>query len=176
MKALVRCIQWLSKHKKSLLCLSVLLVFSIWYPSYIAGTININMDILDDVEASHIEDNWERLLPLGFSVFSFDETSNYSFCLYAGQSGIEHHFDVDIVGIYIRSENPTNVHSPSVKALYRRVGLLNAMRRLGSFGECTSWVTIETTKCVIYMADYDNSDGKENKFTATLQTILGAIE
>ena len=176
MKALVRCIQWLSKHKKALLCLSVLLIYFFWYPSYIAGTININMDILDDIEASHIEDNWERLLPLGFSVFNYDETSNYSFCLYAGQTGTEHHFDVDIVGIYIRSEHPTNVFIPSVKALYRRVSILNAIRGLGSFGECTSWITIETKNCVIYMADYDNSDGKANKFTATLQTILDAIE
>lgn len=134
----------------------------------------MDVDLIKDIETSHIESKWEQLLTLGFDVAYYVEPADYSVMLTCQQAA--QLFDVDLVQIFIRTEESANTPTPSFSATYRRVGLLDAMRDLGSLGECTSRVTIEATNCLIHMVDYDDSDGKERRFSTTLQTILSIIE
>lgn len=174
MKVLDGNIPWWSKVRKTLLCLVVLTCIIVFYRSYISGTIAMDVDLIKAIETSRIENKWEQLLNLGFDVAYYNDPANYSVMLTCQQA--EQLFDVDLVQIFILTEHYTITPTPSINATYHRVGLLNAMWGLGSFGECTSRITIEAPNCIIYMVDYDDSDGKEGRFRTTLQTILNAIE
>lgn len=174
MKVLSGSIPWyIKKLGKAILFLGMLIGLYFWYRSFVSGTIVMDAELLKDIESKHIENQWEKLLPLGFDVY-VNDSNNYDIILTSPEG--TQHFDVDLVKIYIRSEHPSGIVTPNLTAAYRRVGLLSAIWRLGSFGECTSWVTFETPKCTIYMVDYHDSDGKDEKFTAALRTILNSIE
>lgn len=151
----------------------VLICIIIFYRCYISGTISMDEDLIKNIETSRIENKWKQLLTLGFEVFHYDEAGDYSVVLTCQQA---EQFDVDLVQIIIRAEDSVNILTRGITATYRRVGLLQAMRGMGSFGACTSRVTIEACNCLIYMVDYDDSDGKETNFRATIETILKVIE
>lgn len=176
MKVSAGCIPWQSKTRRVLLCIIVAICFLVLYHNYISGTIVLDKGIIRNVEEASIERNWERLVRLGFYVDHFDSSSNYSTVLSYQKGEADQYFDVDLIQIYIRSNLPTNTNTPNVDASYRRVGLIDAIWGLGSFGECTSRATIETDACVIYMVDYDDSDGTERRLSAALQTIIDVIE
>ena len=174
MRALDGNILWRSKFGKFLFCLCILVAILFWYHGYLAGSINIDDGLLERFGSSHIENKWEKLLPLGFEAEHYNEGANYTVLLTYNPEA-ENELGIDRVQILIRSALSIEEAPLRMDASYRRVGIVNAIQGLGLLGECKSQVTIETSGCLIYMADYE-SDGTGRNFEIVLQKILSIVE
>ena len=63
---------------------------------------------------------------------------------------------------------------PEAYARYRRVSLSSAMHGLGTFGECTSHITVSSDHCAIYSMFWE-TDGTARGFHALLSEALEIV-
>lgn len=173
MRVLLGNTPWHNKFMAILVVLILLIGIQFGYCSYLEGTIHIDDELINDIERSRIDNEWDKLLEFGFHVDYFDENSKY-FALLTYRPATTDDPIIDNMQIVIYSDWYDGDVGITVNADYNRVSLVKALLGMGSIGECTSQMTIETSDYLIYMVDYE-SDNTGYNFEVMLQKIVNAI-